>query len=70
MDITYLVKQNGTVKVIAENYKYSRTPHAAHKELWNTSFVCLKICEDPTLNPRDEYTNMHSKLLVKIVFVN
>jgi hypothetical protein len=32
MDITYLVKQNGTVKIIAENYKYSRTSHAAHKD--------------------------------------
>ena len=32
MDITYLVKQNGTVQVIAENYKYSRTSHAAHKD--------------------------------------
>ena len=32
IDITYLVKQNGTVKVIAENYKYSRTSHVSHKD--------------------------------------
>jgi hypothetical protein len=52
------------------NIQEHRTPHIK-MELWNkTSFVCLKICEDPTLNPRDGYTNMHSKLLVKIVFVN
>ena len=104
MDITYLVKQNGTVQVIAENFKYSRTSHAAHKDgtleykccepkcgvvikinedkitnlqtrrkhshdpLSSCQVACMEkveelkrmICEDPTLNPRDEYTNMHS----------
>ncbi len=46
------------------NIQEHRTPHIK-MELWNASFVCLKICNDPTLNSRDEYTNMHSILLVK-----
>jgi hypothetical protein len=69
MDINYLVKQNGTVQVIAENYKYSRTSHAAHKD-GTLEYKCsvpkcgvvIKIKEDKVTNLETRRKHSHDPL--------
>jgi hypothetical protein len=39
MDINYLVKQNGTMQVLFNNYKFCRTPHAPTKH-GSLSYKC------------------------------